>query len=212
MEQNFSDRLKKGLASAGRTQSELAEHLQVDRRKVNDWCRGKGTPGPEVIAQITRYLNMESDYLLDGSGSLVRHLQSIVSESQNEYSSYCLLPVVSKISEDMYDPGNEIRRELCDKLSVKTEWFFLQMPDDHCNTVETRCIKKGDLLLINPRIKDTYPGDLIAVATRSDRQWVRFIQKIDDTAVQLVGGITIKREDIAAMYRVIRVRPAEFEV
>ena len=212
MEQNFSDRLREGLASAGRSQSELAEHLQVDRRKVNDWCRGKGTPGPEVIAQITRYLNMESDYLLDGSGSLIRQLQPIVSEPENHYSPYCLLPVVSKICKDIYDPANEIRRELCDKLTVKSEWFFLQMPDDHCNTGGTKCVKKGDLLLINPVIEDLYPGDLIAIATRSDRQWVRFIQNIGDIAVQLVGGIIIKREDIAAMYRVIRVRPAEFGV
>lgn len=212
MEQNFSARLRKGLAFARRSQSELAEHLQIDRRKVNDWCRGKGTPAPELIAKITRYLNMESDYLLDGSGSLVRQLETMVAEPELEYSPYCFLPVVSNISRDQYNPADEIRRELCDKLTVKSGWFFLEMPDETYQNNGSKSIKKGDLLLINPATTDMYPGDLIAVVTRSGRQWVRFVQNINDIAIQLVGGITLKREDIAAMYRVIRVRPLEFDI
>lgn len=210
----FADRLQSVLDAQKVKQTELAAYLEVSKQAVSGWAKGVTFPNSENLKKIAEFLKVDLNWLVRGVGaySLVDVLVDKVSESDDHYSPYCLLPVVSKICKDIYDPANEIRRELCDKLTVKSEWFFLQMPDDHCNTGGTKCVKKGDLLLINPVIEDLYPGDLIAIATRSDRQWVRFIQNIGDIAVQLVGGITIKREDIAAMYRVIRVRPAEFGV
>lgn len=204
--------MRDGLFFAGRSQTELAEYLQVDRRKVNDWSRGKGTPGPEIIAKIARFLNIESDYLLDGTGQLLRQIHDIVAESKHEYSGYVLLPLVSSISKDLYDPANEIRRIVCDKLTVKTKWFFIEMPDDYYLNNGYKSIRKGDLLLIDPAIDAFYPGDLVAVVTTTFRQWVRFIDEMQDNLFYLNGKLVLDKNEIIAIYRVVRVRPKEFEV
>jgi transcriptional regulator with XRE-family HTH domain len=135
-----------------------------------------------------------------------------LSEEQHEYSGNVILPVVSGITADGYNPSDEIRRDSCNKLDVHPSWFYLAMPDDSLLTGTTKSIKKGDLLLINPEIKAFYPGDLVAVLSRSGRQWVRFIDNWDLITLLLQGGIKLNIEDIAGMYRVIRVRPAEFHV
>ena len=56
------------------------------------------------------------------------------------------------------------------------------------------------------------PSDLVAVVTRSGRQWIKYVENYESGILHLQGGIKLTNEETAGKYRIIRVRPGEFEV
>ena len=148
----------------------------------------------------------------NNSNDLSNTLLNIVSEDEHHYGNNIILPVVSRVSADKYNIQDEVRRELCNKVDFKPSWFFLRMPDDSLMVLGKKSIKEGDLLLINPDVKDIYPGDLVAVVTRSGRQWIKYVENYESGILHLQGGIKLTNEETAGKYRIIRVRPGEFEV
>jgi len=213
--QKFSDRLKLALNLKDISQKKLADFLGEDPRKINGWTRpNKGTPSPEIIGKIAKYLKVSTDWLLDGSGemTLIDAIFNTVSENEHFYGGRVSIPIVGKISNDKYDPGDVISQVMYDRNEVNPSFFFLYMFEEKLVTKGNKIIWKGDLLLINPNIKDIYPGDLVAVLSRSGRQWVRYVENWDRITLQLQGGIKLNSDEIAGMYRIVKVRPAEFEV
>lgn len=62
--ENFKTKLKQLRADLGISQSMLAQEIGVTRAAVNAWELGKGYPNAYCIVQLSRYLNVSSDYLL----------------------------------------------------------------------------------------------------------------------------------------------------
>lgn len=46
------------------TQKVLSEHLGVSTGNVSDWKSGKSMPSADVLYEISKYLNVSTDYLL----------------------------------------------------------------------------------------------------------------------------------------------------
>ena len=62
----FNKTLKATMKKKKITQSELAEHLGIDRSSVSNWWRGQNTPTLEMFVDIAEYLEVSTDYLLLG--------------------------------------------------------------------------------------------------------------------------------------------------
>lgn len=61
---NFSDRLKSLRQQAGLTQSELAKKLSLTRASVNAWEMGLSAPSTPFVVELSKLLNVTTDYLL----------------------------------------------------------------------------------------------------------------------------------------------------
>lgn len=59
----FSERLVAVLAQRGLTQFELAGRVGVTRASVNDWCKGRATPGPPQVFAIEEALGIDPGML-----------------------------------------------------------------------------------------------------------------------------------------------------
>lgn len=65
----FSERLKKSRKSAGLTQEELATRIGVERSSVGKYESTSTIPSPDVLARISKELNVTTDYLLTGKNT-----------------------------------------------------------------------------------------------------------------------------------------------
>lgn len=207
----FSKNLKYLREKLDLSQVQLAEKLNVSRGTIGNYETGM-EPHKNKLKELALFFNVGIDELLHQSLSTTDTLLNIVSEDEHYYGNNIILPVVSRVSADKYDIQDELRRELCNKVDFNPSWFFLRMPDDSLMVFGKKSIKEGDLLLINPDVKDIYPGDLVAVVTRSGRQWIKYVENYESGILHLQGGIKLTDEETAGKYRIIRVRPGEFEV
>lgn len=207
----FSKNLKYLREKLDLSQVQLAEKLNVSRGAIGNYETGM-EPHKNKLKELALFFNVGIDELLHQSLSTTDTLLNIVSEDEHHYGNNIILPVVSRVSADKYDIQDELRRELCNKVDFNPSWFFLRMPDDSLMVFGKKSIKEGDLLLINPDVKDIYPGDLVAVVTRSGRQWIKYVENYESGILHLQGGIKLTDEETAGKYRIIRVRPGEFEV
>lgn len=207
----FSKNLKYLRDMAGLNQVELAEKLGVSRGTIGNYETGM-EPQRKLLKEIAVFFDVSIDQLLNTSLTLVDELHNKVSEEEHIYGGRISIPIVGKISNDKYDPQDVIGQVMFDRNEINPSFFFLYMFEEKLVTKGNKIIWKGDLLLINPNIKDIYPGDLVAVLSRSGRQWVRYVENWDRITLQLQGGIKLNSDEIAGMYRIVKVRPAEFEV
>ena len=60
----FGKRIKKELKEQGRTQTELADFLNVRKSTVSEWVNDNNEPPMEVIVEIAKFLRVSTDYLL----------------------------------------------------------------------------------------------------------------------------------------------------
>ncbi len=60
----IADRIKYAREMNGLTQSELAKQMSITRSGVNAWEMGISIPSTEKIAELSRILNISTDYLL----------------------------------------------------------------------------------------------------------------------------------------------------
>jgi transcriptional regulator with XRE-family HTH domain len=58
------ERLQSFRVKRGYTQETLAAALQTDKRQITRWENGESIPGGEKLSQISRILNISTDYLL----------------------------------------------------------------------------------------------------------------------------------------------------
>lgn len=63
--QIFADNLVYWLDKRGRTQTQLAEHLNVTKGAVNQWCKGYRSPSAKMAIAIAEYLNIKLSDLTD---------------------------------------------------------------------------------------------------------------------------------------------------
>ena len=60
----FGKRVKKELKEQGRTQTELADFLNVRKSTVSEWVNDNNEPPMEAIVEIAKFLRVSTDYLL----------------------------------------------------------------------------------------------------------------------------------------------------
>lgn len=58
------DRLQEIRVKNGYTQESLAAELKTDKRQITRWENGESIPGGEKLYEISRVLNVSTDYLL----------------------------------------------------------------------------------------------------------------------------------------------------
>jgi transcriptional regulator with XRE-family HTH domain len=68
----FSDNLKKARKKSGISQEELAASVNVTRQAVTKWENGENEPSLQTISLITKVLQVEAAYLIDGEESAER--------------------------------------------------------------------------------------------------------------------------------------------
>ena len=61
---SFTENLKKALKTAGVSQKELAERLQVYQKDISRWENGERTPSVEVFTRICKELGASADEIL----------------------------------------------------------------------------------------------------------------------------------------------------
>lgn len=62
---NLGENIKKARKTAGVTQKELAERLQVYPKDISRWENGNRTPSAIALARICRELNASADEILE---------------------------------------------------------------------------------------------------------------------------------------------------
>lgn len=62
---NLGENIKKARKTAGVTQSELAERLQVYQKDISRWERNELTPSAITLAKICKALNASADEILE---------------------------------------------------------------------------------------------------------------------------------------------------
>ena len=62
---NLGENIKKARKTAGVTQSELAECLQVYQKDISRWERNELTPSAITLAKICKALNASADEILE---------------------------------------------------------------------------------------------------------------------------------------------------
>ena len=61
---SFTENLKKARKTAGVSQKELAERLQVYQKDISRWENGERTPSIEVFTRICKELGASADEIL----------------------------------------------------------------------------------------------------------------------------------------------------
>ena len=61
---SFTENLKKARKTAGVSQKELAERLQVYQKDISRWENGERTPSVEVFTRICKELGASADEML----------------------------------------------------------------------------------------------------------------------------------------------------
>ena len=61
---SFTENLKKARKTAGVSQKELAERLQVYQKDISRWENGERTPSVEVFTRICKELGASADVIL----------------------------------------------------------------------------------------------------------------------------------------------------
>lgn len=62
---NLGENLKRARKSAGVTQKELAERLQVYQKDISRWERNELTPNAITLAKLCKELNTSADTILE---------------------------------------------------------------------------------------------------------------------------------------------------
>lgn len=88
----FGEKLRSARKSAGLTQEQLAERLIVSRQAITKWESDKGLPDIENLKQLSSFLGVSIDYLLD-SGEAIN--MSVTREKIN-LENYTYAPKITK--------------------------------------------------------------------------------------------------------------------
>ena len=61
----FGENLTRYLKMRGKTQTDLATHLDVTRGAVSQWCNGYRVPSPDTVKLIAKFLNIDEEALTE---------------------------------------------------------------------------------------------------------------------------------------------------
>lgn len=74
---NLGENIKKARKTAGMTQKELAEKLDVYPKDISRWENGERTPSAIALGNVCKALNASADEILELNKWIIKGLQSI---------------------------------------------------------------------------------------------------------------------------------------
>ena len=157
----------------GKTQSDLADYMEVSQATVSNWCKGVKLPRMDKIDKICDFFNVSRTQLMD-DGSVEQHSTS------KGVSIPILNTVVAGMPVDAYEDilgYEEISRELANT----GEFFALKVKGDSMSPV----LQEGDILIIRQQ-PDVESGDIAIVLINGDMATVKKVQK-QEAGIMLVA-------------------------
>ena len=80
----FRDRLTRVIEERGISKYQIAKETRITEATLSNYCNGKGKPSPSIVMQLANFLDVDFDWLLNGTGD-ERDDRRILSDSNPEY-------------------------------------------------------------------------------------------------------------------------------
>ncbi len=113
-------RIATALIDADKNQKKLAEHLGIPDNTVSYWCAGKRTPNTEQIIEISKFLNVSSDYLL----GLSEH--STLNLKESEIADYigCSTKSLQCIHNNIFNISDDVKELIEDDVETQAQYIL----------------------------------------------------------------------------------------
>lgn len=105
----IGERIKEIREKNGLTQSALAKKLNISRSAVNAWEMGISIPSAKYLIDLSKLLNVSTDYLLNLSKSEVIDISDL--DNEEKKIIYSLLSYFKKYGYTMRNIRNQIEKE-----------------------------------------------------------------------------------------------------
>ena len=108
------DRILSVLQQQKRTQSELAEYLNIRKATISEWKRGRCVPSAAIVGKIADYLNISCDYLILGRETPPPAVNQGIFGDKNHHNAVTIGAGATELS--------EVEREiitLCGKFTMR---------------------------------------------------------------------------------------------
>lgn len=79
----FKDRLTKVIEERGISKYQIAKETKITEATLSNYCNGKGKPSPSIVMQLANFLDVDFDWLLNGSDE--EDDDNRLSDSKSEY-------------------------------------------------------------------------------------------------------------------------------
>ena len=63
----FKDRLTKIIEEKGVSKYQIAKETRITEATLSNYCNGKGKPSPSIVMQLANFLDVDFDWLINGS-------------------------------------------------------------------------------------------------------------------------------------------------
>ncbi len=165
----IAENISKQLEIHNKTQSDLAEHMNVSQATVSNWCKGIKVPRMSKIDMICDYFSISRSELMNTSS----HSSSIEPFSPGRYR----IPIVGRIAAGLpiYN-GGEIEGYIDYDKDPGKHVFALRI---HGHSMEPR-IMSGDLVIIDEEA-GWEDGDIVAVTVNGDDGTCKRIKRYSDS-------------------------------
>ena len=64
----FRDRLTRAIEEKGISKYQIAKETKITEATLSNYCNGKGKPSPSIVMQLAGFLDVDYDWLLNGTG------------------------------------------------------------------------------------------------------------------------------------------------
>ena len=64
----FRDRLARAIEEKGISKYQIAKETRITEATLSNYCNGKGKPSPSIVMQLATFLDVDFDWLLNGTG------------------------------------------------------------------------------------------------------------------------------------------------
>ena len=64
----FRDRLTRAIEEKGISKYQIAKETRITEATLSNYCNGKGKPSPSIVMQLASFLDVDFDWLLNGTG------------------------------------------------------------------------------------------------------------------------------------------------
>ena len=79
----FRDRLTRVIEERGISKYQIAKETRITEATLSNYCNGKGKPSPSIVMQLANFLDVDFDWLINGTGD--EENTRILSDSKPEY-------------------------------------------------------------------------------------------------------------------------------
>ncbi len=199
----FAERVKVLRKKLGLNQTELAEQLGISQTAYSKYERGLSEPTLETLLKLTEIGQVTLDWFLRGKEDSI---------TKEDYPSmgewYTIVDHIMNI--DAVEDAMAAKRKIYIPIKQENLSFVIIVDEINMEGGST-AIHVGDYILIDT-VKKPMPGDLVVLSFEG-RQMIKKLGVVTNSEVELKNfnpdypTITIKKQQIDRMYRVIYHQP-----